>query len=140
MYRLNSPPPFRTRNPQHTPTPPRRNTSQPSPRRKTSPRQEELSRRNQNNQRNYDPKQVRYPKTISLGILNIPERATEREIKIQYRRLARIYHSDKYYPTTNEMSQFEDKNILKRLITRRNTFVPRKDTHSKYSVLAYYAF
>ena len=38
----------------------------------------------------------------SLGILNLPisTAATEREIKVQYQRLARIYHPDKYDPTT----------------------------------------
>ena len=42
----------------------------------------------------------------SLGILNIliSTASTEREIKVQYRRLARIYHPEKYDSTTNKMS------------------------------------
>ena len=31
----------------------------------------------------------------------------EREIKVQYQRLARFYHPDKYDPTTNKMSKSE---------------------------------
>ena len=45
----------------------------------------------------------------SLRNINIPVSAAamEREIKVQYRRFARIYHPDKYDPTTNKMSMFE---------------------------------
>jgi hypothetical protein len=111
----NSPPPSRTRNTQHTPTPPRRNAPQPSPRRQASPRQEESSRRNQRDQRNYDPAKVGHTKRDSLGILNIPMSATEREIKVQYRRLARIYHPDKYDPTITEMSMFEAQEHFKQI-------------------------
>ena len=111
----NSPPPSRTRNTQHTPTPPRRSAPQPSPRREASPRQEESSRRNQSDQRNYDPEKVGHTKRDSLGILNIPMSATEREIKVQYRRLARIYHPDKFDPTTTEMSMFEAQEHFKQI-------------------------
>ena len=74
-----------------------------------SPRHKESPRWNQSDKRNYDPEKVGYTKRYSLGILNIPvsAAATEREIKVQYRRLARIYHPDKYDPTANEMSMFE---------------------------------
>ena len=37
----------------------------------------------------------------------------EIEIKVQYRRLARIYHPDKYDPTTNKMSKSEAQGHLK---------------------------
>ena len=42
-------------------------------------------------------------------ILNIPvsAAATEREIKVQYRRLTIIYYPEKYDKKTNEMSMFE---------------------------------
>ena len=45
----------------------------------------------------------------SPGILNllISTDTIEREIKVQYRRRARIYHPDKYDPTTNKMSESE---------------------------------
>ena len=40
----------------------------------------------------------------SFGILELPMTATEREIRVQYRRLARIYHPDKYNLASNEVS------------------------------------
>ena len=92
-----SPPPSCARNTQFTPTPPRRNVPQPSPRRETSPRHEEAPRWNQSDKRNYDPEKLGYTKRDSLGIINIPRStaATEREIKVHYRRLSIIYHPDK---------------------------------------------
>ena len=66
----NSTPPFRARDPQFTPIPPRRNVPQPSPRREASPRHEESPRWNQSDKRNYDPEKVGYTKRDSLGILN----------------------------------------------------------------------
>ena len=57
--------------------------------------------------RNYDVDRVGHMNIDSLGILNLSFAATEREMKVHYRRLARIYHPDKYDPTTNEMSKFE---------------------------------
>ena len=74
---------------------PRRSAPQPSP------------RRQQNNpNQNYVSEQVGKTRRDSLGIFNLPNAATEREIKVQYRRLARIYHPDKYV-TTNEMTKME---------------------------------
>ena len=35
----------------------------------------------------------------------MPHSSTEREIKVQYRRLARIYHPDKYDGATNAMAK-----------------------------------
>ena len=40
-----------------------------------------------------------------IGILQLPITATEREIKVQYRRLDRIYHPDKYDGSTNPMTK-----------------------------------
>jgi len=78
---------------------PRRSAPQPSP-----PRQQNDQSRNNEN---YDPEQVGRTRRDSLGIFLLPSTATEREIKVQYRRLARIYHPDKYDPMTNEMSKME---------------------------------
>ena len=65
--------------------------------------------RTQSESQNYDPEKVGQNRKDSLGILNLPisTAATEREIKVQYRCLARIYHPDKYDPTTNKMSKSE---------------------------------
>ena len=59
----------------------------------------------------YDVNRVGHTKIDSLGTLELPFAATEREIKVQYKRLARIYHPDTYNPTTNPMIQFEAQNI-----------------------------
>ena len=68
-----------------------------------SPIHEEAPKWNQSNKQNYDREKVGYTKRDSLGIINIPisTAATEIEIKVQYRCLARIYHPDKYNPTAN---------------------------------------
>ena len=66
--------------------------------------------------RNVDVNRVGHTKRDSLGILNLSFAATEREMKVHYRRLARIYHPDKYDPTTNEMSKFEAQEHFKLLI------------------------
>ena len=75
-----SPPPSRARNPQFTPTPPRRNAPQPSPRLETSLRHDESTSWNPSDKRNYDPEKVGYTERDSLGTLNIPisAAATER--------------------------------------------------------------
>ena len=74
-----------------------------------SPRHKEAPRWNQSEKRNYDPEKVGYTKKDSLRILNITisTAAAKIEIKVQYRRLAKIYHPDKYDPTANEISIFE---------------------------------
>ena len=54
-------------------------------------------------------------KKYSLEILNISFAATERVIKVQYRRLARVYPPDKYNPTTNKMSKFQSQEHFKLL-------------------------
>ena len=48
-----------------------------------------------------DPDGVGKNRIDSFGILQLNNAATEREIKVQYRRLARIYHPDKYDSSTN---------------------------------------
>ena len=92
-----------------TPTPPRRNVPQPSPRRESPPGRKKSPRRTQSESHNCDPRKVGQNGKDSLGILNLPVStdAKEREIKVQYRRLARIYHPEKYDPTTNKMSKSE---------------------------------
>ena len=52
----------------------------------------------------FDPEGVGRNRKDSFGILELPLTATEREIKVQYRRLARIYHPDKYALASNEVS------------------------------------
>ena len=39
-----------------------------------------------------------------MGILNLSEDATEREVKTNYRKIARIYHPDKHRPASIGMS------------------------------------
>ena len=53
---------------------------------------------------NFDPMGVGRNRKDSFGILELPMTATEREIRVQYRRLARIYHPDKYNLASNEVS------------------------------------
>ena len=40
----------------------------------------------------------------SLGILNLSEDVTEREVKMNNREIARIYHPDKHRPDSTGMS------------------------------------
>ena len=82
--------PFCAHDTQFTPTLLRRIAPQPSPRREASPRREKSPIRTQSNNQNYDPKKVGHTRRDSLGILNTPvsTAATEREIKLQYWRLA----------------------------------------------------
>ena len=40
----------------------------------------------------------------SIGILNLSGDATEREVKTNYWKIARIYHPDKYRPDSTGMS------------------------------------
>ena len=121
----NSPPPFHACDSHFTPTPPRRNAPQPYPRREASPRREKSPRRTQSNSQNYDPIKVGHNRKESLGILNlmISTAAVEREIKVQFWRLAIIYHPDNYNPTTNKMSKFEAQEHLNWSTTRTNKFV-----------------
>ena len=65
--------------------------------------------------RNYDADRVGHTKRDSLGILNLSFDAIEIKMNVHYRRLARIYHPDKYDPTTNEMSRFEAQEQFKPL-------------------------
>ena len=110
----NSPPPFGARNYHFTPTLPRCKAPQPSPRQEFSPRRKKSPRRTQSESQNYDPKKVGQNRKDSLGILNllISTAATEREIKVQYRRLEKIYHPDKYNPTTKKCQNPNPKNNL----------------------------
>ena len=105
----NSSPPFRACHPHFTLTPTRRNAPQPSLRCKALPRRKNSPRQTQSDHQNYDRKKLDHNRGDFLGILNLPVSytATEREIKVQYRRLARIYHPYKYNPTTNKTSKYE---------------------------------
>ena len=53
---------------------------------------------------NFDPERVGKTKRDSLQILILSDFATEREVKTQCRRLARIYHPDKYNQTSTQMT------------------------------------
>ena len=64
---------------------------------------------------NFNPEGVGRNRTDSCRILRIPTTATEREIKVQYRRLARIYHPDKYDCLTNSMTSHEAQEHFKHL-------------------------
>ena len=106
---LNSHPSFCARDSHFTLTLPRRNTPQPYPRREASPRRGKSPKRTQSDSHNYDPRKVEHNRKDSLGILNLPVSTAdiERDFKLQYQRLAIIYHPDKYDPTTRKMSKSE---------------------------------
>ena len=53
---------------------------------------------------NFNPMGVGRNRKDSFGILELPMTATERELRVQYKRLARIYHPDKYKLASNEVS------------------------------------
>ena len=69
--------------PPHRSSPPRRQRPAPPP-------------RQTDNGRNYDPEQVGRSLYDSLKILGLGLGASEREVKLAYRRLACIYHPDKW--------------------------------------------
>ena len=60
-----------------------------------------------------DPDGVGKNRIDSFGILQLNNTATEREIKVQYRRLARIYHPDKYDSSTNPTTKTESQEHFK---------------------------
>ena len=94
--------PFPNSPPHTPPTPPRRTAPETSPRRSApqpSPPRQQSTRKGY-----YDPEQVGRTRRDSLGIFLLPSTATEREIRVQYRRLARKYHPDKYHLTLNTVS------------------------------------
>ena len=95
------PPPARNHRPDTTPPPP--------PGRAGSSASENSRFGNSGNSGNYeyDVNRAGHTKRYSLGILEWTLAATERDIKVQYRRLAHIYHPDKYNPTNRPMMQFE---------------------------------
>ena len=109
-----TPPP---KNGPHPQSPSRHNTSSPpsSPRSSPSsppvlsppqhrrpPSPQRTSSQN-NNEGNSNPNGTGRDRRNYIGILQLPITATEREIKVQYRRLARIYHPDKYDGSTIPM-------------------------------------
>ena len=59
------------------------------------------------NEWNYNPDGVRRKRIDYFGILQLNNNATKREIKVQYRQLARIYHPDKYDGSTNPTTKIE---------------------------------
>ena len=64
---------------------------------------------------NYDPARVGHTRQDSPGILELAKNATEREIKTQYRRMARIFHPDKYDSTTTSLTKSEAEEHFKQL-------------------------
>ena len=55
----------------------------------------------------YNPEGVGIDKKYSFDILKLPPSATEREIKVKYQRLARIYHTYSYDSSTNIMTKIQ---------------------------------
>ena len=62
---------------------------------------------------NYNPDRVGRNRIDSFGILQLNNTATEREIQVQYIRLERIYHPDKYDGSTNPMTKTESQEHFK---------------------------
>ena len=100
----NSRPPPTTPNAPTPETPPRQGQRDiplsppirsPPPRRPTTPPRERF---------HFDPANVGKTKMDSLRILRLENDATERQVKTQYRRLARIYHPDKFDRTSTRGS------------------------------------
>ena len=96
------------------PSPRRSSTSSPPvpsppPQRRPPP----PSSQNSESEWNYDPNGVGRNRRDSFGILQLNSAATEREIKVQYRRLARIYHPDKYDGSTNPMTKEQSQEHFK---------------------------
>ena len=87
------PPPNRSAHP--TPTPPRNSRQQTSPPPRANPRSSNQSGTSSNNS-NFLFDKIGKTKRDSLLFLNLPLDASERDVKIRYRHLARIYHPDKY--------------------------------------------
>ena len=81
-------------------SPPPRQSTRPSP--KLSPR--EVPTPSISRTPRYDTGRVVKTGRDSLGVLLITGRSTEREIKTQYRILARIYHPDKHGPESTGMT------------------------------------
>jgi hypothetical protein len=79
QQRSNPPPPPRNEQSNHPPTPPRRRNAPPSP-------------RNQN----YNPNGVGRSTRDSLACIGLQRGATEREIRVKFRQLSRIYHPDRH--------------------------------------------
>ncbi len=84
------------------PSPPRRNQNNilpPPPRRR---------RRDQNeNSRDFDPAGVGNNLTDSLKCLGLSLEATEREVRVNFRQLSRVYHPDKHKPEQTGLTQRE---------------------------------
>ena len=70
-------------------------------------------RQSYRNEWNYNPDGVGRNRIYSFGILKLNNTATEREIKLQYRRLAIIYHPNKYNGTKNPTTKTESQEHFK---------------------------
>ena len=91
-------PRYQARTPPETPQSPRTQNAQSTPPRSRF---------------NFDPESVGKTKRDSLRILLMTDFATEREVKTQYRQLARIYHPDKYDQTSTQMTPRQSKEHFK---------------------------
>ena len=113
------PPPSSPRSsPSSPPVPsPPQNRRPPSPQRTSS---------QNNTEGDFDPNGAVRNRRNYFGILQLPITATEREIKVQYRRLARIYHPDKYDGSTNPMTKDQVQEYFKLIKTRMNSYLPIK--------------
>ena len=94
-----TPPPSRP-----SPAPWPRSQARTQPKTPQSPRMQNAQSTPTRSRFNFDPKRVGKTKHDSLRILHMTNFATEREVKTQYRRLARIYHPDKYDQTSTQMT------------------------------------
>ena len=61
----------------------------------------------------FDPEGVGRTKRDSLRILLLTDFTAEREVKTQYRRLARVYHPDKYDQTSTQMTSRQSEEHFK---------------------------
>ena len=87
------PSPRRSNNRRSNPqaTPPRRH-------RHNNNRHQPPSPRSNHTSTNYDPELVGSNKRHALRALGLPNNATERDVRVKFRRLSMIYHPDKYSP------------------------------------------
>ena len=58
-------------------------------------------------ERNYDPNKAGNTRRDFLGVLDLSNSVTKREVKTQFRRMARIYHPDNYDPMKTSMTKAE---------------------------------
>ena len=83
------------------------------------------SRAQSGTQRDYDPENVGKVLYDSLKVFNLGYGATIREVKAEYRSLARVYHPDKHQPEQTGMSDEDSKKFFQ-LINNAHTYLRSK--------------